>query len=291
MKMFESTKLNSNCPSQHRDFVNTLVTKFFEIWGQGLDGTVTLKCENGNARLELSLDLGCQEMGRDGNSVSGPTRYDTPRKSRSSPSKLKRSRARAEAYQLKKSLFQTKNKISQCVDASSKEEVFVPDVDPVTKMNKIEADDKIGHNVEDFTKTVKSFDANKNKDASFEDDLRTDENESTDEDDSTDCDSTSDGDATTDVDTSNDVAGSDLGYIVLCENYVTELLNGQIYDSYFTFGKECEKGEVDNCKCMDSDAVFEDERFHHSYVFKMSYGFEEGGGFLEDLSDYYFDDL
>ena len=50
-----------------------------------------------NARLKLSLDLGCQEMSRDGNSVSGPTRYDTPRKSRSSPSKLRRSRLRAEA--------------------------------------------------------------------------------------------------------------------------------------------------------------------------------------------------
>ena len=131
--MFESNNFNSNYPSQHRDFVMKLVSKFFEVWGQGLDGTVTLKCENGKARFELSLDLGCQEKGRDGNSVSSPTRqfYDTPRRSRSSPSKLRRSRARAEAYQLKKSLFQIKDK--KCV-ASSKEKVFASEVDPVARL-------------------------------------------------------------------------------------------------------------------------------------------------------------
>ena len=80
--------------------------------------------------------------------------YEAPRRSQSSPSKLRRSRARAEAYQLKKSLFQTNNE--KCPsDTSSKEQVFASEVVPVAEeSNRKEADEDLGH-----TKNVKkSFD-------------------------------------------------------------------------------------------------------------------------------------
>ena len=120
--MFKSNNqdFKSTCPIQHQDFVIKTATKFLEIWGQGLNGTFTMKCENGNARLELYFDLGCQDQLKDGNLVSSPTRNFSgpPRKSRNSPSTLRRSRARAEAYQLKKSLFETKKEES-VLDTSS----------------------------------------------------------------------------------------------------------------------------------------------------------------------------
>ena len=90
-----------------------------------------MKCENGNARLELYFD-----QLKDGNLVSSPTRNfsSPPRKSRNSPSTLRRSRARAEAYQLKKSLFETKKEES-VLDTSSTQKVFVPEVIPVAEAN------------------------------------------------------------------------------------------------------------------------------------------------------------
>merc|ERR1712058_133988 len=78
-----------------------------------------------------------------------------------------------------------------------------------------------------FSEDFKSFDddAKTNKDV-IEDDDTTDNDDSTDSYDSTDSDATTYSDANTDDDTSNDVSGSDLGYIVLCENYITELRFG-----------------------------------------------------------------
>merc|ERR1712098_255745 len=76
---------------------------------------------------------------------------------------------------------------------------------------------------------------------------------------------------------------SDLSYIVLCENFVTDLKEGGIYESCIGYKKECEKLEADK-DCYD-------ETLLHSHVFKMNYGFEEGGGYCEDLCDYDFDDL
>ena len=131
--MFKSNNLHqdfqSSCPIQHQDFVIKSATKVLELWGQGLDGTFTIKCENGRARLEMSFDLGYQDEMRYGNFNLSPScqLFGSPRKSRSSPSTLRRSRARAEAYQLKKSSFETKN--DECVlNRSPKEKVFAPDV-------------------------------------------------------------------------------------------------------------------------------------------------------------------
>merc|ERR1712098_596644 len=96
-------------------------------------------------------------------------------------------RARAGGYQLKKSLFQTKNE--NCgIDTRSTEEVFVSAAVPVADLNKVETDEDI------------------------KDDDNTDDDASNDDDDA-----------------SNDDEGSDLAFIVMCENYVTELARGRIY--------------------------------------------------------------
>merc|ERR1712243_454931 len=203
--MFESNQSSTKCQSQLQDDVIKCVTKVLEIWRQGFDGTFTIKCENGNARLNLSVDLGCQEATRDGISVSGPTRvfFDTPRKSRSSPSKKRRSRARAEAYQLKKSLFQNKNENGD-IDTRSTEEVFVSEAAPVADLNKVETDEDAKDSTKDFASTDRddithTLDDNTEDDASNDDDYYSSD---------------------ADDDASNDDEGSDLAFIVMCENYV-----------------------------------------------------------------------
>ena len=75
--------------------------------------------------------------------------------------------------------------------------------------------------------------------------------------------------------------GSDLGFIVLCENYVQELRYGRIEDEIHGYLKDREKlanGRWD-------DVVICYGRFpmngsEISRVFKLNYGFEEGGRFI-----------
>jgi len=276
MKMFESNQSSTKCQSQLQDYVIKCVTKVLEIWGQGFDGTFTIKCENGNARLNLSVDLGSQEATRDGISVSGPTRvfFDNPRKSRSSPSKKRRSRARAEAYQLKKSLFQTKNE--NCgIDTRSTEEVFVSEAVTVADLNKVETDEDV------------KDDDNTDDDASNDDDSSNDVDSSADEDSSDDDDSSADDD-----DASNDDEGSDLAFIVMCENYVTELARGHIYLSPQGYFKEdyetIEAWRREVVPWRGKDRQLTDIQ-NKLYVFKVNFGFHEGGGYNGDLSwiDFY----
>ena len=242
--MFESNNLKQDlkqtCPSHHRDFVMKSAMKFMEIWGQGLDGTFMMKCENGNARLELSFDLGCQDniQMKEGNSVSSTNRhvFGSPRKSRSSPSTLRRSRARAEAYQLKNNYFETK-KEEKVLDSSSKEKVFVSEVVPVAEVSKTEADEKetVKNSFDDDSKTKDSADA------STEDDSTDDDTSSSSDDANTEDDASIDDD-----DDSEDDERSDLAFIVLCENYINELLLGRNYLSPVGYFKE------DNGKIEDS---------------------------------------
>jgi len=199
---------------------------------------------------------------------------DLYRKSRSSPSKKRRSRARAEAYQLKKSLFQTKNE--NCgIDTRSTEEVFVSAAVPVADLNKVETDEDI------------KDDDNTDDDASNDDDSSNDVDSSADEDSSDDDDSSADDD-----DASNDDEGSDLAFIVMCENYVTELARGRIYlppqgyfkEDYETI--EAWRREVTPWRGKDQQLTDIQNKL---YVFKVKFGFEEGGGYNGDLSwiDFY----
>ena len=239
---------------------------------------------------------------KEGNSVSSPTRqyFGSPRKSRSSPSTLRRSKARAEAYQHKKRLFETKAAEKECVPDTNFLNVPVPEVLPVAGRKQIEIDENTEYTCS-FSDDFKSFDddaktnkdvieddAQTNKDV-IEDDVTTDDNdESTDSDDSTDSDATTYSDANTDDDTSNDVSGSDLGYIVLCENYVTELKFGFTHVRMTGLHKEFAQTYGNRINELTLDKF---KRYHKTHLWKVHYGFLSGGGFLVNLLENDYDDL
>ena len=111
---------------------------------------------------------------------------------------------------------------------------------------------------------------NDSNDAIIEDDINTDDYDST------------DSEATTDDDASNDVddSGSDLAYIALCENYISELRFGfthvRMDGTHKTFAPLYAN--------VITDFTLEKlKRFHQTHVFKVNYGFVAGGRFLVDL--------
>ena len=97
-----------------------------------------------------------------------------------------------------------------------------------------------------------------------------------------------DRDTTTDDDTSSDVFESELASIVLCENFVNELKRGLIHDRIDGYRKGSEFVICSVTSFTMEEAM---RRFHQRCVFKVDYGFEEGGNFVEDLLDTNFDDL
>ena len=86
--------------------------------------------------------------------------------------------------------------------------------------------------------------------------------------------------------------GSDLGFIALCENYLHELRHGTIERHIHGYLKNREKlasGRWDDIvKCYGKYPL---NGYENSRVFKVNYGFEEGGGYFEDLCDIDYDDM
>ena len=84
----------------------------------------------------------------------------------------------------------------------------------------------------------------------------------------------------------DDSEGSDLAYIVLCENYVRELRYGRIEDEFHGYQKDRAKiaiGRWDDV--VKYYGRFPMNSYEISSVFKVNHGFEEGGRFLEDFCD------
>ena len=123
----------------NQKFVVEQVAKFLEKGKNGYDGSFTIKCESGKVKIDLSLSLvlGCQEQSGKEDSDLGSKR------SKKSPSRLRRNRLRAEKYRAKKSTIQTIDK--NCV-TSITDEVHLTEDFPV--LNKAETDDE---DAEDFS--------------------------------------------------------------------------------------------------------------------------------------------
>ena len=103
MKM-ESMKLGDFHQLQDEDLiVESVIKSFMQIWSNGRQAKVSLECKDGGAFMNFSVSLGTREK-----KYSVPTSPvpPSPRKSRtrSSPSKLRRNRARAQDYFERKKL-------------------------------------------------------------------------------------------------------------------------------------------------------------------------------------------
>ena len=98
-------KLGSN--DQHmeqQDFIFETFLKFMQLCGNGNQATLNLECRDGGVLVNFNVFLGRQE-----NIYSVPSSNSTvrnvpsaPRKSRSSPSKLRRNWARSKAHHERK---------------------------------------------------------------------------------------------------------------------------------------------------------------------------------------------
>ena len=116
----------------NQKYVIESVTQFLEKGRNGFDGYFNIKCESGKVKIDLSLSLvlGCQEQNGKEDSDLGSKR------SKKSPSRLRRNRLRAEKCRAKKSTIQTIDK--NCV-TSMTEEVLITEDFPV--LNKAETDE------------------------------------------------------------------------------------------------------------------------------------------------------
>jgi len=254
----------------NQKYVIESVTKFLEI---GRNGSFNIKCEMGKVTMDCSvlLVLGCQEHSAVKDSDSGPQPHQprNRRRSRNSPSKLRRNWLRAEKYRANKiqTQFQTQNE--KCVyDSSPTGEVFACEVIPVAKLDaqKVEIDEDVDE------VSVRS---------SIEDN-------SSDDDDDNDAYEV----ATTEDCDSDDIEGSDLAFIVLCEIFVKELKYESIYERIHAYKKDSvqsESGKVENSR-WSKDIIGPFNRMHQfgsdhqdTCVFKAKCIFEEGGRYSGDF--------
>ena len=254
----------------NQKYVIESVTQFLEKGRNGFDGYFNIKCESGKVTMDLSvaLVLGCQEQSGKDDSDLGSYLCQTKtskKRSRKSPSKLRRNLLRAEKYRAKKSMIQIDNE--NCF-TSTTEEVHISEDFPV--VNNVETDkDSPKVNVVD----------------SIEDNASTMDYASTYKD-VIDEDGTSDRNAT---------EANYLVFTVFCETYVNELRTGRISRSIRAYEKEdyeerpkwrAEFEWAPSGYSRNFFAMYSDKR-----VFKEYYGFEEGGGFDEDISWIDYDNL
>ena len=92
MKKKSNVELES---SHHDDFVSDTFTKFMELWKNGKEASLNINCKDGKAWIQISCFLGYQ---RNAKSFSP----GNPKRTKPSPSKLRRDRERAENFRLKK---------------------------------------------------------------------------------------------------------------------------------------------------------------------------------------------
>ena len=183
------------------------VTQFLEKVRNGFDGSFNIKCESGKVKIDLSLSLvlGCQEQSGKEDSDLGSKR------SKKSPSRLRRNRLRAEKYRAKKSTIQTIDK--NCA-SSTTEEVLITEDFPV--LYKAETDDDAEDlsnvNVMDY---IEDYGRIYDDDSSCEDVIYED-----------------------DASDSEDNEENHLVFIVFCETYVNVLRTGRIALSILGYKKE-----------------------------------------------------
>ena len=257
MKMVES----------NQKYVIESVTQFLEKGRNGFDGSFNIKCESGKVTMDLSLSfvLGCQEQRNEDSDLSSYHQTITSKRSKKSPSRLRRNWLRAEKYRAKKSV------------TSSTEEVLVTEDFPVVNNGETDED------TEDLSK-VNFMDIIEDFGSIFDED----------EDDSS-C-----KDAIAEDDTSEY-----LPFIVFCETYVNELRTGHIGLGIHGYKKQDSASDIpkDRKWRRREDVVVAPvgnaKNFFamHSKdrVFKVYYGFDfqEPGGYdvfyirLKDYDDLY----
>ena len=93
------------------DVIETMTNKFMELWKSGHSASYNINCRNGEAWLNFSTYLGYQES--DNHSSFENRETKSPKRPRSSPSKLKRNKRRLEAFQEKKRLDASQQSHSQ----------------------------------------------------------------------------------------------------------------------------------------------------------------------------------
>ena len=81
--------------SHHDDFVSDTFTKFMELWKNGKEAALNINCKDGKAWIQISCFLGYQRNAK----FFSP---GNPKRTKPSPSKLRRNRERAENFRLKK---------------------------------------------------------------------------------------------------------------------------------------------------------------------------------------------
>ena len=206
----------------NQKYVIESVTKFLEKGRNGFDGSFNIKCKSGEVTMDLSLSLvlGHQEQRKEDSDLISYHQTITSKRSKKSPSRLRRNWLRAEKYRAKKSMIQNK----KCV-TSSTEEVFVSEDFPV--VNKAETDE----DAEDLS-TVNVMDIIEDFGSIFDEDDDVDDSFCK--------------DAIAEEDTSDNLA-----FIVFCETYVNELRTGRIgciggykkQDSDNPKDRKCRRGE------------------------------------------------
>jgi len=252
----------------NQKYVIEQVTKFLDKGRNGFDGSFNIKCESGKVKIDLSLSLvlGCQEQSRnDDSDLSSYHQIKPSKRSKKSPSRLRRNRLRAEKYRAKNSTIQTINK--NCV-ASTTEEVLTTEDFPVLNQVDTDEDAEDGSTCEDDSSC---------KDAIAEDDASD----------------------------SEDNEENHLVFIVFCETYVNFLRTGHIGLSVCGYKKEEMCWGSDNKKdrkwWKGEDVEWAPTGNLKKYfamnsedrVFKEYYGFEfkEPGGYDADISWIDYDDL
>ena len=112
----------------NQNYVIEQVAKFLEKGRNGFDGSFNIKCESGKVKIDLSLSLvlGSQEQSRkDDSDLSSYHQIKTSKRSKKSPSRIRRNWLRAEKYQAKKCFVETNNNM-HVADSSTTEDVFLP---------------------------------------------------------------------------------------------------------------------------------------------------------------------
>ena len=246
------------------------VTQFLEKVRNGFDGSFNIKCESGKVTMDLSLSfvLGCQEKsGREKSDLCFYHQTKTSKRTKKSPSKLRRNWLRAERYRAMKGMLQTNNE--NCVTSSTEEEVLVSEDIPVVN-NELET-------VEDLS-NVNVMDSIEDYASTFDDD------------------SINEDDIAQDDDSDSDYnEGNYLIFMVFCENYVSELRTGRSSLSIRGFEKEDFEDRKRSWEEVAWASLGSTKNYFAMYsedrVFKEFYGFQEGGGYDADLSWIDYDDL
>ena len=103
---FRKNNNNSASHDQHKTIYDTW-NEFVKLWKNGQDAVFNANCKNGRAWLNLSTYLGYNENQNSNENAMEDETFITevtpnPKRSRSSPSKLRRNKERAAAYREKK---------------------------------------------------------------------------------------------------------------------------------------------------------------------------------------------